>query len=280
MTLTAPERSAYPPAVEQLLPQARRLANDGTPSLRRLMREFRIGKEKARDLQAALTPAAPAHPGPRPRRRPLRPRRQPATHIVIHRPLEPSVPAVAAPVTPEAGIVAEPVTVDLAAAPVPVPKPLTAAVADPSTPTVPTRRRPVRVWPVALLALPAFVAIWSGWVGLGELTGFGVVHPLPGIVDGFRLNTAITLPVGVEAYAAYALRVWLSGAVPPRARRFARTSAIASLILGALGQVAYHLLAAAGVTGAPWWITTLVACFPVSVLGMGAALAHLIREPE
>ena len=42
-----------------------------------------------------------------------------------------------------------------------------------------------------------------------------VVHPLPGIGDGFTINTAITLPIGVETYAAYALRVWLSG---PRAR--------------------------------------------------------------
>jgi cytochrome bd-type quinol oxidase subunit 2 len=109
------------------------------------------------------------------------------------------------------------------------------------------------------------------------LTGFGVVHPLPGIWDAARLDTAITLPIGVETYAAYALRVWLSGQVPARARRFAKRSAIGSLALGALGQVAYHLMAAAGVTAAPWWITTLVACLPVAVLGMGAALAHLIR---
>jgi cytochrome bd-type quinol oxidase subunit 2 len=129
-----------------------------------------------------------------------------------------------------------------------------------------------------LLALPAFAAIWSGWVGLGELTGFGVVHPLPGIFNGLKLNTAITLPIGVETYAAYALRVWLSGAVPARARRFARNSAIGSLVLGAAGQVAYHLMAAARVTAAPWWITTLVAALPVAVLGMGAALAHLIRD--
>jgi len=67
-----------------------------------------------------------------------------------------------------------------------------------------------RSWPIALLAAPAFVAIWSGWVGLGGLTGFGLVHPLPGIADGLTLNSAITLPIGVETYAAYALRVWLA----------------------------------------------------------------------
>ena len=139
--------------------------------------------------------------------------------------------------------------------------------------------RPVRAWPLLLLAAPAGVAIWTGWVGLGELTGFGTVHPLPGIWDDLELDTAITLPIGVEAYAGYALRAWLTPGTPERARRFAKRSAIGALILGALGQVAYHLMAAAHVTAAPWPITTVVACLPVAVLGMGAALAHLLRDP-
>jgi len=162
----------------------------------------------------------------------------------------------------------------------PAAEPIAQVTADghPGTDTVPAGGRRAVVWPVVLLALPAFVAIWSGWVGLGGLTGFGVVHPLPGIADGFSINTAITLPIGVETYGAYALYVWLSGRVPDRARRFAKWSAIASLVVGALGQVAYHLLVAAGITSAPWWITTAVACLPVAVLGMGAALAHLVRE--
>jgi hypothetical protein len=134
-----------------------------------------------------------------------------------------------------------------------------------------------RGW-LILLALPAFVAIWSGWVGLGGLAGFGLVHPLPGIADGFTLNSAITLPIGVETYAAYALRVWLAGAGSDRARRFARASAIGSLVLGAAGQVAYHLMTARHVTSAPWPITTAVACLPVVVLGFGAALLHLTGE--
>jgi hypothetical protein len=138
--------------------------------------------------------------------------------------------------------------------------------------------RRIRSWPILLLALPAFVAIWSGWVGLGALAGFGEVHPLPGIWDAFKLNTSITLPIGVETYAAYALRVWLSGLGPIRARRFAKASAILSLFLGAAGQVAYHLMAAARMTMAPWEITTLVACIPVAVLGMGATLSHLVHR--
>jgi hypothetical protein len=135
--------------------------------------------------------------------------------------------------------------------------------------------RAVRGWPLLLLAAPAFIAIWSGWVGLGALTGFGPVHPLPGIVSGFTLNSAITLPIGVETYAAYALRVWLAGAGSDQARRFARVSAIGALVLGAAGQIAYHLMTAQHMTAAPWPITTAVASLPVVVLGFGAALAHL-----
>jgi hypothetical protein len=85
----------------------------------------------------------------------------------------------------------------------------------------------VRSWPLLLLALPAAVAMWSGWVGIGRMAGFGLVRPLPGIWDSLQVNTAVTLPVGVEAYAAFALRAWLSAspALSARTRRFARWSA-------------------------------------------------------
>jgi hypothetical protein len=142
-----------------------------------------------------------------------------------------------------------------------------------------TSHRPVRSWPLLILAAPAAVAVWSGWVGIGQMTGFGQIHPLPGIWPPLHLDTAVTLPIGVEAYAAFALRVWLTASpfVSDRTRRFARRSAIAALVLGMAGQVAYHLLAQAGITRAPWEVTTAVACLPVLVLGMGSALAHLLR---
>ena len=47
--------------------------------------------------------------------------------------------------------------------------------------------RTVRSWPLLILALPAAVAVWSGWVGIGQMTGFGQVHPLPGIWDSLHL---------------------------------------------------------------------------------------------
>jgi hypothetical protein len=140
----------------------------------------------------------------------------------------------------------------------------------------------VRRWPLFLIASPAAVAIWSGWVGLGGLCGFGPIHPLPGIADGLVINTAITLPVGVEAYGAYALRAWLTPGVPERAQRFAKASALGALALGMCGQVIYHLLAAVHATRAPWPVTMLVSCVPVITLGFGAALTHLLRtaDPE
>lgn len=140
-----------------------------------------------------------------------------------------------------------------------------------------TRRLPR--WPLILIALPAAVAVWSGWVGLGQLCGFGVVHPLPGIWDSATINTAITLPIGVEAYGAYALGAWLTPGTAERARKFARRSAISALALGMLGQVAYHLLAAVHATSAPWPVTMFVSCLPVIALALGTALAHLLREP-
>ena len=120
--------------------------------------------------------------------------------------------------------------------------------------------------------------MFSGWVGIAQKTGFGLVSPLPGIWPSLHLDTAITLPVGVEAYAAYALRAWLSReqAVSARTRRFAKWSAIFSA-LGMAGQVAYHLMAQARMARAPWPVTTVVSCLPVLVLGMGTALAHMLR---
>jgi Homeodomain-like domain len=139
--------------------------------------------------------------------------------------------------------------------------------------------RPSPRW-LLLIAAPAAVAIWSGWVGLGEMAGFGVVQPLPGIADGIRLNTAITLPVGVEAYAAFALGTWLTGTGDERARRFARRSALGALALGFAAQVIYHLLMAAHCTRAPWPIVVLVAGMPIVTLAFGTALVHLLRSDE
>ncbi|MEU8420411.1 ABC transporter permease [Micromonospora sp. NPDC048835] len=307
MTAPAINGTKYPQPVDELLPAARTLSKElgEVPSRNRLMTEYRIGAPKATELRTRLieetarekilardaiaynlarggtggaTDADVADAARRVAADPtasdfLRETAREALARLDPHPLpapvvpEPAPPAEPDPTPPPEITTAEPVTE-------------VTPVSHPSTPTPPAPPRSAVVWPVVLLALPAFVAIWSGWVGLGGLTGFGIVHPLPGIWDSFSINSAITLPIGVETYGAYALYVWLSGRVPERARRFAKWSALGSLAIGALGQVAYHLLEAAGVTSAPWWITTAVACLPVAVLGMGAALAHLVRTHD
>lgn len=133
------------------------------------------------------------------------------------------------------------------------------------------------LWLLLLIAAPAAVEVWSGWIGLGALCGFGEIHPLPGIWDSLRINTDITLPIGMEAYAGYGLYAWLASNAGESVRTFARRSAIGALILSCVGQVAYHLLAAGHYVHAPSPVVVLVACLPVAVLAFAAALTHLMH---
>lgn len=147
------------------------------------------------------------------------------------------------------------------------------------TNSVPRTKGPVR-WPLFLLSLPALVTIWSGWVGIGEMAGFGPVKVLPGISD-FTINTAITLPVGLETYAAYSMYAWLTAVgLTAGTRRFAMWSAFGSLALGMAGQNAYHLLVVAGVTknAAPVGVVMGVSSIPVIVIGFGIGLAHAMHK--
>ncbi|WP_410601567.1 ABC transporter permease [Amycolatopsis sp. lyj-90] len=219
------------------------------------MAEFKVGAPKARAILEAITKDDEVEP--------VRP---------LHAVPEPTIETE----SEQDDTMPDPNSVTLGEPSLSEPKAQVAEAADPGTKT---KARPVKLWPVLLLAMPAFVAVWSGWVGLGRLTGFGPIQLLPGIWDDLTINSAITLPIGVEAYSAFALRVWLSSSPHTgRARRFAKWSALGSLALGMVGQVAYHLMSAASVTHAPWPVTTLVSCLPVVVLGSGAALAHLVRD--
>ncbi|WP_433299009.1 ABC transporter permease [Actinoplanes sp. CA-030573] len=283
MTAATAVRSAYPPAIADLMPQAIELTQtlDGElPSRNRLMKHLHIGSDKAKAVLAELAALAE------------RDQRITDLHtaMVVRGSLAERPPLTLVP-DPDPDPEAEP---EPQPEPEPEPQPKD-FLPDPTSSTPPAanssvepvaeppaieaepQRRPV-TWPVLILCLPAFVAIWGGWVEMGRLTGFGKVTLLPGIADHFQLNTAITLPIGVETYAAYALFAWLSGRATGDARKFAKISAIFSLAVGGLGQIAYHLMAAAGWTTAPWPITAAVACIPVAVLGMGAALAHLMHK--
>jgi hypothetical protein len=262
MTMTT-ARSAYPKPVEDLVPAARALADElGTvPSRNQLKTRLRIGAPKANALLDAIADYTPepaqAHIETEPElaARPDSPESEDTGNAVA----APAVEAAVSQVTP---------LVDPGAAETDAP------AAEPED----KPRKRLATWPVLLLMLPATVAIWSGWVGLGQLAGFGPVHPLPGIADSFVIDTSITLPIGMETYSAYALYVWLSGRAGAKAIKFARTSALLALTIGAAGQIAYHLMSAANVPAAHPIITAAVACIPVAVLGLGAALAHLVKE--
>lgn len=277
---TSTLNSAYPRSVQELLPAARQLAAriGKLPSRNLLMQELKVGSPKATALREALArgddarttlPAGAGVPG-----RQARPADPADTTADTGTAPDPDPGPASGPAAAAGGPADR--AVDVSVLPDPPGHP------DPNitTDAGPTRTRRMVAWPVLLLAAPAFVAIWAGWVELGTMTGFGKVNLLPGIGPGFDLDIAITLPVGMETYAAYALWVWLSGRAPATARRFAKWSAIAALAIGAAGQVTYHLMSAAGWSAAPWPVTALVACLPVAVLGMGAALAHLLRTTD
>ena len=285
--------------VDQLVAEARGMANGGKlPSPTALKTALRIGWDRANEVheRASRSLAAERAAQRREARAKLKrlgSKRRSGRSAIVAAP--PSREPAAADLAEALAALAQPVPAVVedgpakaVSAPSPVydheypigPMPVPVAAVQAVRP-VASKRRP-RSWPIALLALPAAVAIWSGWVDMGRLTGFGLVHPFPGIpvLENWRLNTAITLPIGLEAYGAYALSVWLSQAVPNAARRFAKRSAIGSLVVGAAGQVAYHLMVAAGWTKAPWWITTIVACLPVAVLGLAAGLRRLVHAEE
>lgn len=272
MTITAnPRRSR-----DQILTAAREHVGSGSiPSTESLRKILSVRYETAAEVRDALSRE-------RIERRAERIRQGRAAMAAITRRKRPRTrPSVVVAPLPE--LPAAP----LADPPAPAPVELTenvreevsAPVAElPATPSRAGQR--VVVWPLLVIACSPFIAIWGGWVGLGKLTGFGFVNLLPGIVaDGSwaTLDTAITLPLGMEAYSAYAFYVLLHPAVSRRARRFAAWTALGAVVLGMAGQTAYHLMTAAGMTAAPWQITTVVSCLPVAVFGLAAALVHMVR---
>lgn len=271
MTMT-PTRSAYPASVDALMPTARELAEvEGLPSRNRLMTQLRIGAPKARQVRAGLETEGFT---------------ETATEPV--EPAESAESGIEAVADPDTLSYVETVDTDtthpgaqetkmVVSQDKPVVDPPEPTTPEPKTATTKTVSKPVTVWPVLLLMLPATVAIWSGWVGLGQLAGFGPIHPLPGIWDAAVIDTSITLPIGMETYSAYALYVWLSGRANAKAIKFARASSFVSLGIGGAGQIAYHLMSAPA-SGAGPVITAAVACIPVAVLGLGAALAHLVKN--
>lgn len=265
-----------PASVDELIPAAIELAEreGSVPSKDRLMKTFRIGRPKASEIYRRLQMESAKRRSRRARKLAEPTQKAPFRRALHARLVDPSV----IPTSPGMG----PVDPWDRAVPTTWPEGLPTSTEGPlpakPAKALPSQVKRVSTWQLQVIALPAYVAIWAGWVALGGLTGFGPINLLPGIGTGLTINTAITLPIGAEAYAAYALYVWFHPAAPPRARRFAMWSSAAALLIGMGGQVAYHLMASAGLTSAPWQITTFVSCLPVAVLGAAAALVHLVRS--
>lgn len=141
----------------------------------------------------------------------------------------------------------------------------------------------LRGWHIAMalvIAVPAFLAVWSGWIGLGQMTGWKEMDMLPGFNHGgwAEIDTSVTLPIGIEAFGALSLAVWLaSRKVQGILRTYSAICAFGSLTLGALGQVAYHVLKVNGTTpeNVPDLLVGFVAVLPVIVFGACAGLIHL-----
>lgn len=266
--------SAYPIPVDTLTEKVRALAVElgELPSRNRVIKTFNVGAPKATAALDALKAAGfnPAQDEGAPAEAPTR-----RLHAVAPEPAPTPEPVEGDAPAEQAETVEVTTPVD------PEPAQVSDTVHSGPEQAAPVKAKSGRAhsWALLVIALGAFVAIWGGWVGLGKLTGFGEIALLPGIADGFTIDSAITLPLGVEAYAAFALRVWLSSTTrSAKAKRFAKWSTIGALTLGAAGQVAYHLMTSAGITVAPWQITTFVSCLPVVVLGCAAALTHLLHD--
>jgi hypothetical protein len=156
--------SAYPIPTAELIERVRALAIElgAWPSQRRVMRECRVGAPRADAALAAL------------RREGFAPAAQPVLTVI---------PSGAERVEDAAET---------------HPADSSTSATDETAETA-SEAAEIAVEPLLIIALGAFVSIWAGWVGLGELAGFGPVRLLPGIADSFAINSAITLPLGVEA---------------------------------------------------------------------------------
>jgi hypothetical protein len=210
ITATPPRRTR-----EQLLTEAREHVGSGSiPSIETLRATLRVRRETAAEVRRTLSRE-------RSERRAERVRQGRAAMAAVARRKRPR---------PRPAVVIAPVP-ELAPAPVaelttPAPTEVTGIVRDEAADarpvaaeTSPVAAHRVVVWPLLVIACSPFIAIWGGWVGLGKLTGFGFVNLLPGMVDegGWAtLDTAITLPLGMEAYSAYAFYVLLHPAVSRR----------------------------------------------------------------
>jgi len=135
-----------------------------------------------------------------------------------------------------------------------------------------TKRR--AMWPLYLISVGAVLAVWSGWVELGAMCGFGIEQPLYGIWNGLKLNAAISLPLSMEAYGFYAMGFWFDPDEAEGVRTYARWTTILAYSLGFAAQATYHVLAAMHMTHAPIPVVVFVSGVPVATICVAGGLLH------
>ncbi len=142
-----------------------------------------------------------------------------------------------------------------------------------------TDRMPKTLWVVAgLVALPALVSIWAGWVSLGLATGWKEVQLFPSVpgLNGVHLNTVIFLPFSVEVLTIVSMGFFLHYR-GKAIRRVAGITALATVALGLFGQAWSHHLQATG-AAAPSWLVVFTSGLPVVAMALVGLLVHLARN--
>jgi hypothetical protein len=143
-----------------------------------------------------------------------------------------------------------------------------------STAATPTRRAhradPIEVVGLAVVTTAAVVLSFSALAGLGLLVGFGTA-----VVFGWDFPLSLLVPLCIDAYGATAARIAVNRAYSDETRRQAMIHGVVAIVVGILGNAAYHLLEARVVhLGDSMWVLVIaVSIVPPVALG---ALVHLM----
>lgn len=130
-----------------------------------------------------------------------------------------------------------------------------------------TKARRDHLWVLFVVAASVLAEVWASWVGIGSISGFPRIGPIP---------TDWVLAVAMEAYWGYALYAWLVASPGPRSRAMAMWSCAAVFVLSLIGQVLYHEITAPAATPlGKRFVIGFVTSLPVIVLALIAVLIHL-----
>lgn len=124
-------------------------------------------------------------------------------------------------------------------------------------------RRQLILAGLAVVGVAAAVLSFDTINSLAEAAGFSASHAFRIVGTGAHLTLRISwlVPVAVDAFGLLATMAWLTPTFTAGIRRYARTIAVADIVLSAVLNALYHGMHAAG------WVVS--DCWPV-VIGVGA----------